>query len=356
MEQKVAKFQTGDIVNFNASGGTFVGEIIEGERFKYDSWVIRVIGDNFIVGSHHFYKYHPHGYEREEYCEIIKDIEATETTCGSFEARMKIASIPEKKIKFSLLQKDNIILLKDELTDGERFKIMLRGLWKNLVVQKVKFVDLKAQKMSCVTKYTLDEKGNQQDKFSVDSSSLSADKEEAVYEINYSHYFGFTMNNVHFARENYNSFDWTISETGYFGTIGNFLGGYCPPLKGQYICGIIEENQKGKFFKKWFTCSQQFFEFWSFIMSEKKEALNSQYIANLRKLTDTSHYHTDNYSNVPLNALERKKKLDFISHSFQHEDFRSPMPYRTLLNFIIKNEYNKHYSSLFYNIAGFYKR
>ena len=355
MEQKAVKFQTGDIVNFNASGGTFIGEIIERARFSYDSWVIRVISNNFVVGSHRLYKYHPHGYEREQYCEILKETEATETKHGTFEARMMIASIPERKIKFSILQKDTNVYLQNELTDGERFKIMLRGLWKDLVIQKVKFVDLKAQKMSCVTKYTLDEKGNQQDKFSIDSSSFSVgtEKEEAVYKINYTHFFGFTMNNVHFARENYNSFDWTISSTGYFGIIGNFLGGYCPPLKGQYICGIVEEGQKGKFFKKWFTCSQQFFEFWSFIMSDKKK------VENIYKLTDTSHYHAYNSSDVPLNALERKKKLDFISRSFQHEDFKNPLPYRTLLNFIIKDEYNKHYASLFYNIAGFhllYKR
>lgn len=74
-----------------------------------------------------------------------------------------------------------------------------------------------------------------------------------------------------------------------------------PPKVGQIICGLVEEGEKGLFYRKWFICSHQFHTLWSLVCNpnyfkpklDKNNRVSMETLENTKKVLDTSMYHND---------------------------------------------------------------
>lgn len=71
-------------------------------------------------------------------------------------------SVHKRKINFSI-KKNDIKRYNHSLTDGEKFKIMLRGLWKDLVIRKVKNIKIDPNKELTASKITVNDEGHVND-------------------------------------------------------------------------------------------------------------------------------------------------------------------------------------------------
>lgn len=102
----------------------------------------------------------------------------------------------------------------------------------------------------------------------------------------YDDYFGFTTSKslrdndsyydkeIFFSKKCYCELDWSSSPTGDFrhekGT--NLI----PPDPNSLICGIVENGEKGLFFRKWFVCSKEFLTLWTMVCAPKDPSLSKQ--------------------------------------------------------------------------------
>jgi hypothetical protein len=277
----LAQYEYDDIVVFYMWKRSYVGQIK-----KVGSWYmpeVELIDSKMIIpleDCDHF-KYTPHvgrvWYENLGYNEELKE-ETIKVTCVSVEI---------KDIRFSIKREDINRYLQSQ-SEGERFKILLRGYWKDLVVRKVKTVVLPSKEMS-VEKISIDTKygiiredmihetcmngTSFEERYRSADGTCLTEVGDTFYLKLYSRYFGFTSKfgandrEIYFSQDNYKGFDFDVESTCWFSNYGNHNGGYIPPLKGQFVCGIVKSNTKGLYYDQWFTCSQQFFNFWKFIMS-----------------------------------------------------------------------------------------
>jgi len=362
-------FNVGDIVALNFSG-VYIGRIIECIGLQCMSmnleYVIKILGDGAPMYGYNIRKYRPwysrkgHTYTDAECYSILEEDDSMEGSNKISKVLAKIVCLPEKKLMFSIQRRD-INRFNKPMTDGDKFKIMLRGLWKDLVVRKIEGVITKEKDILSVHKITIDNEGclhnEMEGLVGLNGTKTHEDEDKALYENSYDHFFGFASSwktskhdncngKIYFQQNKYNSFDFNIHKTGYFGDIGNFTCGYISPLKGQYICGIVEKGPKGFFYKKWFSCSPQFVNFWSFLMSNRTPDINA-----LLKSVDTRCYSVfDNFKDIKSMAMERNNILPLVTKSISDYD---EIPYSTLINFIILQKYpEKGHEETIYNISG----
>ena len=264
--------------------------------------------------------------------------------------RLKVVLVKTHKIQFAIKRED-IQRFKNAKTDGERFKYLLRGLWKDLVIRKVKFVKT-PNKVMCISRYAMDKNGN------VDhqrSSSLMQIPEtigkDEFYEQSYSNYYGFAskfgndQKDIYFHRENYCGLDLDINCTCRSSIWGNHQGGFAPPLPGQYVCGTIEHGEKGPCFDEWFICSDQFFHFWKFLMSNNPKPN----VTELIRLVDTDRYSLEELTNVE----QRKNRLEREKRWVRCWDYHRPGPYADWIRYACLNTKSKNLSK-FNWICGHY--
>lgn len=104
----------------------------------------------------------------------------------------------------------------------------------------------------------------------------------------YSDYFGFTTNKalrdndsyydkeIFFSKKCYCELDWSSSPTGDF--LVNEKGyNLINPSAESLICGIVENGEKGLFFRKWFVCSKEFLTLWTMVCAPNDPSLFEQH-------------------------------------------------------------------------------
>jgi hypothetical protein len=166
----------------------------------------------------------------------------------------------------------------------------------------------------------------------------------------YADFFGFTTgktlkNNdvytdkeIFFSKKCYTELDWSDHPTGDFLT--NERGYNCQaPDPDALICGIIENGEKGLFYRKWFLCSKEFALLWAMVCDpldsslyeqesgrwsviEKKKKVEKKNVKGFEKLLkelDTSCYSV----NLKVDIKERKEK--YVSFNLE----RAAMFYNT---------------------------
>ena len=103
--------------------------------------------------------------------------------------------------------------------------------------------------------------------------------------VHYDEYFGFTgdrvvRNNdpyydkeIFFSKKCYSELDWADKHpTGDF-LLNERAFNHVPPKPGSLICGLVENGEKGLFFRKWFVCSREFLLLWTMICDPKDHSL-----------------------------------------------------------------------------------
>lgn len=357
----IVTYEEGDIVMTEKFG---VGQIITRHNScYYHEYDIKLLSD--VTADLHYvgHKYRPGGYKDEEWFDVIEEKTITSepyiiagvkyagTEYQYKLVKLKVVCVSGYKIHFSFQRQDIDPFLQAK-TSGEKLRYILRGLWKDLVIRKVKTVVIKSKPLG-VWKYTMDHRGN------VDVDHSFRGKEipgqgineectdyDSLYEKSYSHYFGFTFKfgkndrEIYFSKDNYKSIDMDIHMTGWFGNLSNHSGGFTPPLQGQFVCGIVKENQKGLFFDKWFICSDQFVNFWSFIMRDtgKKmthtgvsEKFINSLVASVEKPNKFSY---EEFSD----PQKRKTKLEMVHRHLRCFDYHHDTYYGQLIRYVLLNE------------------
>lgn len=100
----------------------------------------------------------------------------------------------------------------------------------------------------------------------------------------YSDYFGFTTdkalrNNdyyydreIFFSKKCYCELDWSAEPTADFALTGRYFNN-TSPLSDALICGIVENGEKGLFYRKWFVCSPEFLTLWTMVCEPSDNSL-----------------------------------------------------------------------------------
>jgi hypothetical protein len=330
--ESIPRYEINDIVNFTMSKASVIGQIINSDYTTYD---IKLFDNNFILSEFEIWKYRPSEYKNDEWFETLTD--------GN--VRLKIVCVPERKVKFSIKRED-IPRFQNAKTNGEKFKYLLRGLWKDLVMRKVKFVKLPEKELG-IWKYSINDNGIIRSESLVSGTKIPNDG--YFYCKYYSHYFGFTSKfendnrEIYFSLENYNGLDLNIDSTGWFSVWGNHNSGSKPPSPGQFICGLVKEGEKGSYYDKWFTCSTQFFNFWKFIMSNGRTNIDE-----LLKLVVSNECPS-----VKLTDEEKRIRLNIAQKYRRCFDYCNSVHYDDIIKFITQDTLCKQ-PKLIYNILGMF--
>lgn len=309
MERENDTYECGDIVCFLMWKRQYTGKIKQMGYYV----TIELLTDLTIAESlcEYKFKYRPHGIDKW-YQHIGYDDEIKENV-----VKVLFVSVEERKIQFSIKREDKERYLQAK-TEGEKFKLLLRGFWKNFVVRKVKTVVLPAKELG-ICKYQIDTKyamvksdhlhGKNGKTFEERWNGVDlTETADTFYMKYYSSYYGFTSkfgNNdqeIFFSMNNYHELDLDINHTAWFSNWGNHTGGHQPPMRGHFVCGIVD-NEKGLYYDKWFTCSPQFFNFWKFIMSDNKVrpgTYTNRLLESVKPFSYDSHLTED----------QRKEKLE----------------------------------------------
>lgn len=316
---------------------------------------------------------------------------------------MKIISIWDKYINFSIRREDINIFLKScslslskEDKIRQQFRILLSGYWKNLSFNKVSNVNLHEANLMDLQCQWIDDSGFYHEKqLSLNTSFKKEDigtKIDASYHI----YDGETDNNIYFSSDHYEQLDlyrhininnrrnkvdgkeditfimnynFITSFTGWFkpnvitdGKMTMMESGYRPPLKNQYICGIISLYKKNTsnsrymkrqmnnnvknisyYYSKWFVSSPSFYYLYQFIKNgyilhdtcnyrlsydDIKELLNNKQYDH----PDEIAFSLGKYRDLSIN--EKKMMLSYVNY----EDTCFNDIYLKILNFITNNE------------------
>lgn len=253
-------------------------------------------------------------------------------------------------------------------------RLALKSIWKKIIFREVKAVKYK-NLMNIDYKY-ININGNVRVKHfkNINNIKVIPPRYHQNLSFNYYDYYGFTTgrflrNNdkyydreIFFSKKCYSELDFDRDVTGDF-YIKKELN-HCPPKPGQLICGLVENGEKGLFFRKWFVCSHEFLTLWTMVCEphdeslKNKHSLNSIYgnsnktfqnvkpIHNLINELDTSHYSANYIKNIQsstkclVHNIEKtalyfpdryqqiakilfKKALVSSSLSFSHEDVDS---------------------------------
>lgn len=224
-------------------------------------------------------------------------------------------------------------------------RLALKHIWKNLTFREVKTVKC-SELMYAEYRYVSDNGFERCKRFSSLEKAYEYISPEYHHNIipHYKDFFGFTteealrFNDIYsdkeifFSKKCYCELDWGENPSGDFAVKERGFNDV-PPLSETLICGIVENGEKGLFFRKWFCCSKEFLTLWTMVCNptdpslyKKSPNINSynwssdeadkiawkiKDLETLREELDTSWYSVD-YT-LPLS--ERKRK--FISHNVE---------------------------------------
>lgn len=317
-------YQVGDIVSFYMFKQAYVGQIKE-YHGPYNYVKIELVGSVFLIALENCDRFKYRDYH-EDWCEDHEDESEGKLL------RVKRVMVDHDHLRFSIKREDINRYLQSK-SEGERFKLLLRGFWKDFVVRKVKTVVLPPKELG-LTRYTVDIKyGMVKSDMLHETNPRGATFEErytgvdetadTFYMKYYSKYFGFTFKfgnddkEIYFSMDNYKGLDFDVDHTCWFSGWGNHNGGYTPPERGDFVCGIVKKNSKGLYYDEWFTCSPRFFNFWKFIMSngkvtekQKVDLLSSAGQSGWFNHDLTTDQHTANLPSYKKIARQEKRYAD----------------------------------------------
>ena len=210
-------------------------------------------------------------------------------------------------------------------------RVLLKELWKNFIFREVKTIKTKDPFMISY-QYVNNSGFIRTDRY---RNSYEAEK-KVPYEyhknlqVHYKDYFGFTTdrtirNNdiyygqeVFFSKKCYSELNFEGDPiTGEF----SFRRGFktvCPRAK-QYLCGLVENGEKGLFYRKWFICSKEFLTLWTIICEPDhyslKNKTDGKYVPkSLNEILtelDGSHYNSTN-SDMNIKEMQKNYKVNNI--------------------------------------------
>lgn len=195
----------------------------------------------------------------------------------------------------------------------------LRELWGNLIFRRVKNVVMRDDQLIGIKYVYVDDEAqiNIQRVSSYDdvSDELRHNARSA-----YKNYFGFTYKKrlscdsynkeIFFSKKDYAQIDLHNKVTGKFSSPKNYSKiSQIPPDTNALICGLVEDGPRGPHFKRWFICSDQFYNMWLHIMGHKRIASNDL-INNL----STGEW-LDWYENPEIDIKDKQKS--FVINRFE---------------------------------------
>ena len=228
-------------------------------------------------------------------------------------------------------------------------RIVLKQKWKDLIFREVK--TFKATDPFLITRQYINNDGfvrtqtfrNMAETYRYNSSVGSNgtgtdwDLNKNNIEVHYKDYFGFTTdrtirdNDIYFNQEIFFSKK-CYSEinlngkviTADFGPRRGFKS--IPPKNKQYICGLVEQGEKGLFYRKWFVCSKEFLKLWTMICEfdhySLKVNVNGEYkpkpFEDILSELDTSHYDISNNSDISLVDKQKLYKVYNLENAAIH--------------------------------------
>ena len=205
-------------------------------------------------------------------------------------------------------------------------RLILRERWRNFIFREVKTI--KAKDPYLVSYHYVNDSGfTRVKKF----NNVTEAQREVPYElskninVHFKDYFGFTTdrtirnNDIHYNQEVFFSKK-CYGELNLDGKV--ITGDYSPrrgfksipPRPKQYVCGLVENGEKGLFYRKWFICSKEFLTLWTMICepdhySLKKKVDNKYVTKKLDEIMDEldgSHYDVSENSDTNIEEIKKK--------------------------------------------------
>ena len=227
-------------------------------------------------------------------------------------------------------------------------RVVLKNMWKNLIFREIKTV--KTKKIEAVHYKYINGDGLSRTRIfnNLDIAlRLVPRKYHRNIQTSYEDYYGFSTDAVVQPSDPYDDKEIFFSkkchteinmETGLFQNERS-TNKY-PPVRGQYICGLVENGEKGLFFRKWFLCSPQFLILWIMICYPSSPALKYRNSSGLKTKTlpmlykdlSTKHYQVD-YS---LSIKERSDSYKVTN--FEKSSIYSPDTYVNIAKTIFENK------------------
>jgi len=204
-------------------------------------------------------------------------------------------------------------------------RLLLKDIWKDFIFREVKTIKTKDPYMA--TYQYVNNSGFVRTK---KYRNLTDAHRKVPYEykkniqVHYRDYFGFTTdrtirNNdiyynqeIFFSKKCYGELNLDNNHiTGEFSYRRGFKT--TPPRSKQYICGLVENGEKGLFYRKWFICSKEFLTLWTMICEPDHYSLkykkDNKYVTksliDMLGELDTSHYDSTN-TDLPLEEQQKK--------------------------------------------------
>jgi hypothetical protein len=239
-------------------------------------------------------------------------------------------------------------------------RLALKHLWKNLIFREVKTT--KCSNLLYVEYRYIGKAGFERVKRfrSIEEAynNISFEYHKNIVPC-YEDYFGFTTEKairenddyydkeIFFSKKCYSELDWSSNPTGDF--IINERGfNNENPFTGQLICGIVENGEKGLFFRRWFVCSREFLTLWTMICEPTDFSLTENPNMDLfdpiknnwnkiekskRRVKDFSklltELDTSCYSvNLKMELAERKRK--YLTHNLERSALYYPNRYKQI--------------------------
>ena len=211
-------------------------------------------------------------------------------------------------------------------------RLLLKEKWKNFIFREVKTA--KSRDQFSVTYSYLNESGFvRYERFAglLEAQRVVPYELSQNIQIHYKDYFGFTTDQIIRNNDIYSNQEIFFSKKCYSelnlnGEVitGEFTGrrGFktIPPKSKQYICGLVENGEKGLFYRKWFICSQEFLTLWTMICESDHFSLKTKRNGNMvtknfseiLKELDTSHYNPEN--NLENNSDQKTEEFPNIEN------------------------------------------
>jgi len=243
-------------------------------------------------------------------------------------------------------------------------RLALKNIWKDLIFREVKVTKCN-NLMYAEYKYvgkTGFEKIKRFTDMNTAYSNISPEYHHNIVPC-YEEFFGFTTDKalrhndhyydreIFFSKKCYCELDWSRNPTADFMTSERGFNNESP-LTDALVCGIVENGEKGLFYRKWFICSYEFLTLWTMVcepndtslcenvVSEIKEEVWNEYtkktkrkVKDLDKLIqelDTSLYSV----NLTLNLKDRRKK--YIAYNLERAALYFPNRYKQVAEVLFR--------------------
>lgn len=189
-------------------------------------------------------------------------------------------------------------------------RIALKHLWKDLVFREVKIAicsNLSRVEYKYISK-TGFERVKRFPNLEIAHANVLPEYHRNIVPY-YNEYYGFSTGKalrsndhyydkeIFFSKKCYCELDWSEQPTGDF-MIGEKGFNCIKPVPDTLICGIVEEGEKGLFYRKWMVCSKEFLTLWTMVC----EPNHSSLMENVNMIDDELP------KDIWVSSIKKKKK------------------------------------------------